>query len=71
MHGTHVASICAQIATNAQFIVVRVGNRQTDVYSRSTEFMRAIKFVLDRALDEDKPIAINISYVTCLLYTSI
>ena len=64
MHGTHVASICAQIATNAQFIVVRVGNRQTDVYSRSTEFMRAIKFVLDRALDEDKPIAINISYGT-------
>ena len=63
-HGTHVGSICAQIAENAQFIVVRVGNRQTDVYSRSTEFMRAIKFVLDKALEENKPISINISYGT-------
>lgn len=63
-HGTHVGSICAQIANNAQFIVVRVGSRQTDVYSRSTEFMRAIKFVLDRALELNKPIAINISYGT-------
>ena len=63
-HGTHVGSICAQIANNAQFIVVRVGSRQTDVYSRSTEFMRAIKFILDRALELAKPIAINISYGT-------
>lgn len=63
-HGTHVGSICAQIAPDSQFIVVRVGNRQTDIYSRSTEFMRAIKFVLDRALEENKPIAINISYGT-------
>lgn len=64
MHGTHVASICAQIAEDAEFIVVRVGNRQTDVYSRSTEFMRAIKFILDRALEIGRPIAINISYGT-------
>ena len=63
-HGTHVGSICAQIANNAQFIVVRVGSRQTDVYSRSTEFMRAIKFILDKALELNKPVAINISYGT-------
>lgn len=63
-HGTHVASICAQIANSAEFIVVRVGNRQTDVYSRSTEFMRAIKFILDRALELDRPVAINMSYGT-------
>ena len=43
-------------------IVVRVGRRQTDTFSKSTEFMRAIKFVLDRALELQRPIAINISY---------
>ena len=53
MHGTHVGSICAQIANNAEFIIVRVGNRQTDIYSRSTEFMRAIKFILENFTFED------------------
>ena len=63
-HGTHVGSICAQIANNAQFIVVRVGSIQTDIYSRSTEFMRAIKFILDKSLELNKPVAINMSYGT-------
>ncbi|MDB8798415.1 bifunctional germination protease/germinant receptor pseudoprotease CspBA [Romboutsia sp. 1001216sp1] len=61
-HGTHVAGICAQIANEAKLIVVRVGNRSTDVFSRSTEFMRAIKFVLNKALELLMPIVINISY---------
>ena len=44
-HGTHTAGIAASIANEANLIVVRVGNRATDYYSRSTEFMRAIKFI--------------------------
>ena len=61
-HGTHTAGIAASIASEANLIVVRVGNRATDYYSRSTEFMRAIKFILDRALDLNMPVSINISY---------
>lgn len=61
-HGTHVAGICSEIANEASLIVVRVGRRQTDYYSRSTEFMRAIKFILDRSLELQMPVAINISY---------
>lgn len=61
-HGTHVAGIAASIANNADIIFVRVGNRQTDYYSRSTEFMRAIKFILDKSLELNKPVVINISY---------
>lgn len=61
-HGTHVAGICADIANEANIIAVRVGNRSTDTFSRSTEFMRAIKFILDRALDLKMPVVINVSY---------
>lgn len=61
-HGTHVSGTAASIANEADIIFVRVGNRQTDYYSRSTEFMRAIKFILDKSLELNKPVAINISY---------
>lgn len=61
-HGTHVAGICASIANEANIIAVRVGHRQTDTFSKSTEFMRALKFVLDKALELKMPVAINISY---------
>ena len=61
-HGTHVASICSQIANKAKLIVVRVGSRQTDTFSRSTEFMRAIKFILDKSIELNMPVSINISY---------
>lgn len=61
-HGTHTAGIACSVANEADMIVVRVGRRQTDTFSKSTEFMRAIKFILDRALELQRPIAINISY---------
>lgn len=61
-HGTHVSSICASIANEADIIFVRVGSIQTDTFSRSTEFMRAIKFILDKSLELNMPVAINISY---------
>ena len=61
-HGTHVAGIAAQIANEANLIVVKVGNETVDNYSRSTEFMRGIKFILDRALELKMPVAINMSY---------
>lgn len=61
-HGTHTAGIACQIANEAELIVVRVGRRQTDTFSKSTEFMRAIKFILDKSLELKKPVAINISY---------
>ena len=61
-HGTHTAGIACSVANEADMIVVRVGRRQTDTFSKSTEFMRAIKFVLDRAVELQRPIAVNISY---------
>ncbi|HSQ90281.1 bifunctional germination protease/germinant receptor pseudoprotease CspBA [Romboutsia sp.] len=64
LHGTHVTGICASIANKANIIAVKVGRTVTDTFSRSTDFMRAIRFVLDRAVELKMPVAINISYGT-------
>lgn len=64
LHGTHVASISASIANKANIVAVKVGTSTTDTFSKSTEFMRAIKFILDKAVELDMPVAINISYGT-------
>ncbi|MGL5718793.1 MAG: S8 family serine peptidase, partial [Paraclostridium sp.] len=63
-HGTHVAGICASIANKANLVVVKVGTSTTDTFSKSTEFMRALRFILDKAVELNMPIAINISYGT-------
>ena len=70
-HGTAVAGIAAGggisdpfqigVAPKADIIAVRVLPAGND-YSRSTELMRAIKYVIDKARSFAKPIAINISY---------
>ena len=57
-----MAGIAASIANEANLIVVRVGRRDVDYYSRSTEFMRAIKFILDKSLELGMPVSVNISY---------
>lgn len=63
-HGTHVAGIAARIANESNLVVIRVGSIQTDVFSRSTEFMRAIKFIIDASIEKNMPVAINMSYGT-------
>lgn len=61
-HGTFITSICSSIAEEADIIFVRVGKMQTDVFSKSTDFMRGIKFILDKSLELKMPVVINISY---------
>ena len=74
-HGTHVASIaCGNgnasrgrykgVAPEAYIIAVKLGSRGQESFARTTEIMRAIKFILDRAIDLNMPVAINISFGT-------
>lgn len=70
-HGTAVAGIAAGggisdpyqigVAPRSDIIAVRVLPAGND-YSRSTELMRALKYVIDKARYFSKPVAINISY---------
>lgn len=61
-HGTHIAGISAEIAPDANLIVVRVGTNKTCSTAKSTDFMRAIEFILTKSKGLNMPVALNISY---------
>lgn len=69
-HGTAVAAIAAGnsgidvsgVATKANIIVVKVGSKGSTSSARTTELMRAIKYVIDRARELSQPVAINMSF---------
>lgn len=69
-HGTAVAAIAAGnsgidvsgVATEANIIVVKVGSKGSTSSARTTELMRAVKYVIDRARELSQPVAINISF---------
>lgn len=64
-HGTHVASICVGrngVAPEAELIVVKLGDTKTQGFPRTTQLMTALQYVVDTAVREKKPLAVNISY---------
>lgn len=74
-HGTAVAGIAAGngrasngenmgVAPKASLIVVKLGEKGFPSFARTTEFMRALKYVSDKALELKMPLVINISYGT-------
>lgn len=74
-HGTAVAGIAAGngrasggqnvgVAPKASLIVVKLGENGFPSFALTTQLMRAIKYVLDKAKFLNMPIAINISYGT-------
>ena len=74
-HGTAVAGIAAGngnasgglergVAPEASIIVVKLGYAGSESLTRSTEIMRAVKYISDKAEGLRMPLAINISYGT-------
>ena len=72
-HGTAVAGIAAGngrasggtnrgVAPEADIIAVKVGYKGYESFARSTEIMRALKYVIDKARRFRKPICINMSF---------
>lgn len=72
-HGTAVAGIAAGngrssagvnigVAPEADIISVKVGYKGYASFARSTELMRAIKYVIEKAKRFNKPICINMSF---------
>ena len=74
-HGTAVAGIAAGngrasagrekgAAPEASLIIVKLGYRGFESFARTTEIMRAFKYILDRAEERAMPVAINLSFGT-------
>lgn len=74
-HGTAVAGIAAGngsasggrergVAPEASLIIVKLGIRGRQSFARTTEIMRAFKYILDQAEELGIPVAINLSYGT-------
>lgn len=72
-HGTAVTGIAAGngrakqgeiigAAPEADIISVKLGSRGYASFARTTELMRAIKYVIEKARELEEPVAINISF---------
>lgn len=72
-HGTAVAGIAAGngrsgsddnvgVAPRSELIVVKIGTRGYRSFARTTELMRAVKYVIAKAASLQKPVAVNISF---------
>ena len=65
VHGTQVASIAVGnngIAYKSDIIVVKIG--QNEFFASTTDIMRGISYIINRAILLEKPVVINISYGT-------
>ena len=72
-HGTSVLGIVAGngrasggvyrgIAYESQIIAVKLGAAETGGFPRTTELMQAVNFILEKALEMQMPVAINLSF---------
>lgn len=72
-HGTHVAGIAAGngrasngeytgVAPQSSLIIVKLSESNNQFLAKTTNIMRAAKYVIDKASQLNMPIAVNISY---------
>lgn len=64
-HGSGVAAIAcgnSGVAKNADIIVVKLGVAKPDSFPRTTQLMEALDYVVKKAIEYQKPVAINLSF---------
>lgn len=72
-HGTHVLGIAAGngrasnglqtgCAPESEMIVVKLGRQRSNSFPMTTELMQGINYVLQKAIELEEPVAINISF---------
>lgn len=72
-HGTAVAGIAAGngrgssgayrgVAYESELLIVKLGTAMAGGFPRTTELMRAVNFVVTKAVELEKPLAVNISF---------
>lgn len=72
-HGTAVAGIAAGngagsggvyagVAPESELLIVKLGTPRPDSFPRTTELMRALTYVVKKAVELRKPVAVNLSF---------
>lgn len=61
-HGTAVASIAAQGAPGSKFIIVKLDTENQESYPATTSLMRAFTYVVRKAEQAGRAVAINLSF---------
>lgn len=72
-HGTAVAAIASAsgnlrngqyrgVAPKCELLVVKLGSPRADSFPRTTELMRALTYLVNKAVELGKPVAINLSF---------
>lgn len=72
-HGTAVAAIAAAsgnlqsgryqgVAPESELVVVKLGSPRPESFPRTTELMRALAYLVNKAVELGKPIAVNLSF---------
>lgn len=64
-HGTAVAAIAAGnsgVAYDSELLVVRLGQPRAESFPRTTELMQAVNYVVEKAVEIGRPVAINLSF---------
>ncbi|MDK2918599.1 MAG: hypothetical protein PWQ37_1332 [Candidatus Petromonas sp.] len=54
---------CIGIAPEADIIVVKLNSRGRDFFSNTTEFMRAVRYLIDKAKKLNRPLIINTGFI--------
>ena len=61
-HGTAVTGIAADIAYASDLLIVKMRLSREDEFPRTTELMQGIDYVVRKAIELERPVAINISF---------
>ena len=61
-HGTAVAGIAAEVASESELIVVKMGLPRQEGFPRTTELMRGVDYVIRKSIELGMPVALNISF---------
>jgi len=61
-HGTAVAGIAAAVAPGSKLLIVKLGRAREGGFPRTTELMQGIDYVVRKAEELQKPVAINLSF---------
>lgn len=72
-HGTAVAGIAAGsggeygeayagVAPESELLIVKLGNPDPNSFPRTTELMRALTYVVNKAVELQRPVAVNLSF---------